>query len=171
LAAKTGRGRTWSTVGVSANVDASSTHCGCDPLIGPDGIKEWGCFVTFEEPARALSNCSDPDRFSRHGRTVLPASGFVSDLCVQRRRVARAPWVTEEPMIVPKCACNGGAMRSKKSRPGGLCADMVTLPLANVVDGDGATRVGPTGHCAALGSKDGFEDAERFKDMMRPQGN
>mgnify|MGYP003628551030 FL=1 len=81
--------------------------------------------------------------------------------------VARAPWVTEEPMIAEMRLQWWRDALEEMASGGTVRRHEVTLPLADVVDGDGARALDRLVAARRWDVyKDGFEDAEHFKEYL-----
>ena len=122
--------------------------------------------MTFEACAGIVER-GDPDRFLAVMAAPVAARRVLFPIYAFNVEVARAPWVTEEPMIAEmrlqwwrdalEEIASGGTVRRHE----------VTLPLADVVDVDGARALDRLVAARRWDVyKDGFEDAEHFNEYL-----
>jgi phytoene synthase len=122
--------------------------------------------VTFEACAGIVER-GDPDRFLAVMAAPVAARRVLFPIYAFNVEVSRAPWVTEEPMIAEmrlqwwrdalEEIASGGTVRRHE----------VTLPLADVVDVDGARALDRLVAARRWDVyKDGFEDAEHFNEYL-----
>jgi phytoene synthase len=122
--------------------------------------------VTFEACAGIVER-GDPDRFLAVMAAPVAARRVLFPIYAFNVEVARAPWVTEEPMIAEmrlqwwrdalEEIASGGTVRRHE----------VTLHLADVVDVDGARALDRLVAARRWDVyKDGFEDAEHFNEYL-----
>jgi phytoene synthase len=122
--------------------------------------------VTFEACAGIVER-GDPDRFLAVMAAPVAARRVLFPIYAFNVEVARAPWVTEEPMIAEMRLQWWRDALEEMASGGTVRRHEVTLPLADVVDGDGARALDRLVAARRWDVyKDGFEDAEHFKEYL-----
>jgi phytoene synthase len=122
--------------------------------------------VTFEACAGIVER-GDPDRFLAVMAAPVAARRVLFPIYAFNVEVARAPWVTEEPMIAEMRLQWWRDALEEMALGGTVRRHEVTLPLADVVDGDGARALDRLVTARRWDVyKDGFEDAEHFKEYL-----
>lgn len=122
--------------------------------------------MTFEACAGIVER-GDPDRFLAVMAAPVAARRVLFPIYAFNVEVARAPWVTEEPMIAEMRLQWWRDALEEMASGGTVRRHEVTLPLADVVDGDGARALDRLVTARRWDVyKDGFEDAEHFKEYL-----
>jgi phytoene synthase len=122
--------------------------------------------VTFEACAGIVER-GDPDRFLAVMAAPVAARRILFPIYAFNVEVARAPWVTGEPMIAEMRLQWWRDALEEIASSGTVRRHEVSLPLADVVDGDGARALDRLVAARRWDVyKDGFEDAEHFKEYL-----